>query len=236
MTIEEYMKDQIYIVEYPVRFAGMDIFSRMTIVRLNNGKLWVHSPCKLDSALKAEIDKLGNVAYIIAPGNYHHLHVGAFQAAYPNAETFLCPRLEKERPDLVFDWVLGNHPDIRWECEFDQVVVRGTRFINEVAFYHRPSKVLILVDLIENIGDDYTHDAGLLLQFWWKLVLRMWNNPKPAPEYQMGWGDKSLVRQSLDRILTWDFEKIILAHGNLIEKDAHRVAAKAWQKVLTFQG
>ena len=112
------------------------------------------------------------------------------------------------------------------------MVVHGTRIINEVAFFHQSTKTLILVDLIENIGDDYTHEAGLLLQFWWKAVLRMWNNPKAAPEDQLGWGDKAVVKKSLRRILDWDYEKIILAHGNLIEHDARAIAAKAWEKVL----
>lgn len=231
-TIDEYIPGKIYIVEYPIRFAGMDLFSRMTIVRLSDGKLWVHSPSKLDTKLKADIDELGEVAYIIAPGNYHHLNVSDFQSAYPSAETYLCPGLESKRPELEFDWILGNRSDPRWEKEFEQVVIHGTRIINEVAFFHQSTKTLILVDLIENIGDDYTHEAGLLLQFWWKAVLNMWNNPKAAPEYQLGWGDKSVVKKSLNRILAWDFKKIILAHGNLIESDAHAVATKAWENVL----
>lgn len=230
--IEEYIQGKIYIVEYPIRFAGMDLFSRMTIVKLSDGKLWVHSPSKVDAELKAHLDELGEVTYIIAPGNYHHLNVSHFQSAFPNAETYLCPGLESKRADLEFDWILGNRCDPRWKNEFEQVVIHGTRIINEVAFFHQSTKTLILVDLIENIGDDYTHEAGLLLQFWWKAVLNMWNNPKAAPEYQLGWGDKAVVKKSLNRILDWDFEKIILAHGNLIENDAHAVATKAWENVL----
>jgi len=71
--LDEYVADTIYIVEYPVHYGGMDLFSRMTIVRLNDGKLWLHSPCRLDSSLKSAIDQPGAVAYIIAPGNFHHL-------------------------------------------------------------------------------------------------------------------------------------------------------------------
>ena len=230
--IDEYVPNTIYIVEYAIRFGGMDLVSRMTVVRLNDGKLWLHSPCKLDAPLKSEIDQLGEVAYIIAPGNFHHLYVSDLQANYPDAETFLCPGLEKKRADLSFDWILGNRPDPRWELDFEQVVIQGTRFINEVAFFHKPTRTLILVDLLENIGDDYTHDAGLLLRFWWKAVFHMWNNPKPAPEYQLGWGNKDIVRKGLEKILSWDFEHIILAHGNLIEMDAKAVAKKAWQDVL----
>ncbi len=231
-SIEEYIAGEIYIVEYPIRFGGLDLFSRMTIVRLPDGKLWVHSPCKPDAALKGELDALGEVAYIVAPGNFHHLGVADFQALYPDAETFLCPGLEKKRADLAFDWMLGNRPDPRWQGVFEQVLIQGTRIINEVAFLHKPSGTLILVDLLENIGDDYTHEAGLLLKFWWKAVFHMWNNPKPAPEYQMGWGDKQIVKKGLEAILSWDFERIILAHGNLIGADARAVARKAWQNVL----
>lgn len=231
-SIQEYVKEKIYIVEYPLRFGGMDLFSRMTLVKLDSGKLWVHSPSEIDAELKVAIDNIGEVGYLLAPGNYHHLNIASAQSLYPDAETFLCPGLEKKCPDLSFDWILGNQPDPRWGSEFEQVVVQGTRIINEVVFFHIATKTLILVDLIENIGDDYEHDAGLLLQFWWKAVFHMWNNPKAAPEYQLGWGNKEIVKKALGKILTWDFERIILAHGNLIEQDAKSVAQKAWRKVL----
>lgn len=230
--LEEYVQDSVFLVEYPIRFGGLDLFSRMTIVKLPDGKLWLHSPCQIGPQLKSAIDSLGDVAYIIAPGNFHHLYAADVQAQYPDAETFLCPGLEKKRADLEFDWILGNQPDPRWRDTFEQVVIQGTRIINEVVFFHRASKTLILVDLLENIGDDYSHDAGLLLQFWWKAVFHMWNNPKAAPEYQMGWGDKKAVRKGLQEILSWDFERIILAHGNLIESNARDIAIKAWERVL----
>ena len=168
----------------------MDIFGRTTIIRLENGDLIVHDPCKIDDPTKEEIDEIGKVKYVIAPGSYHYLFVTDFQEKYPEAETFLCPGLERKRPDIQFDWILGNKPDPRWQGAIEQVLVQGTKIIWEVAFYHKSSRTLILVDLLENIGDDYRHEAGLLLRFWWKAVLRMWNNPKPAPEYQMGWGNK----------------------------------------------
>ena len=231
-SIEEYAPGKIYIVEYPLHFGGLDLFSRMTLIRLNGGKLWVHSPCQIDQQLKSEIDQLGEVAFIVAPGSYHHLHVSDFQSLYPDAETFLCPGLEKKRDDLKFDWILGNRPDPRWESELEQLFIQGTTFISEVAFLHQESKTLILVDLLENIGDDYTHEASLLLKFWWKAVFKMWNNPKAAPEYQMGWGDKKIVKAGLEKILSWDFERIIIAHGNLIETNAKSVLMKAWENVL----
>ena len=60
----------------------------------------------------------------------------------------------------------------------------------------------------------------------------MWNTPSPAPEYRLGWGDKALVRQCMTRILEWDFERVILSHGDLITRDAKRLVAHAWRKIL----
>lgn len=228
----EYEPGQIWILEYPVRFGGMDLFGRTTIIRLENGELLVHDPCVVNEKIKSRIDELGTVKYIIAPGTYHHLYVKDFQASYPDAETFLCPGLESKRPDLQFDWLLGNKADSRWADVLEQVLIQGTRHITEVAFYHKPSGTLILVDLLENIGDDYRHEAGFLLKFYWKVIFHMWNNPKAAPEYQLGWGDKQIVRSGLEKILSWDAKRLILSHGETIEGDVNRFLRNAWRPVL----
>jgi len=135
--LDERIRGTIFTVDYPIRFGGMDLYSRMTIVKLNDDKLWLHSPCKPDPRLKPQIDDIGEVTYMVAPGNFHHRHVADIQAENPDAETFLCPGLERKRADLEFDWILGNRPDRRWEPDFDQVLVQGTRFINEVVLFHR---------------------------------------------------------------------------------------------------
>jgi hypothetical protein len=230
--LTEYVNDQIWILEYPVRYGGMELYARMTIIKLASGELLIHDPCPIDERIKQAINALGRVKYIVAPGYYHHLFVTDFQRRYPDAETFICPGLERKRPDMAFDWILGNKADPRWRGELEQVLVTGPRFIWEVAFFHIPSKTLILVDLLENIGDDYTHKAGPLLQLWWKVVFHMWNRPKAAPEYQLGWGDKRRVRQAMNRILEWDPERVILAHGEPIEGNINERLRAAWRSVV----
>jgi hypothetical protein len=230
-SLTKYVPGRIWLKDYPVRFGGMNIAARMTVIRLGDGRLLIHSPCAIDEALKADIEALGPVGFIVAPGDYHHLHIKSCQRAFPEAETHICPGVEKKQPGLVFDALLGDSPDPGWTKDLDQVPLHGSRFIREVAFFHRPSRTLILVDLIENYGDA-SGKVDWLLRFWWKYVFRMWNRPKPAPEYQMGWKDKAAARGSLERILAWDFERIVIAHGELIETDAHNAARTAWRQVL----
>jgi len=221
----------MWLKEYPIHYAGTRFNSRMTIVRLVNGNLFVHSPCEIDERTKNSIAKLGRVEFIVASGSYHYLYVGSAQRAFPEAETFICPGIERKDAEIEFDWLLGDRPDERWEDDFEQVLVRGNRFIWEVAFYHKSTRTLMLVDLIENFSDE-TQDVNWALELWWKVVFRMWGEPKPAPEYQLGWRDKNAAARSLKKILSWDFQRIIVAHGDLIEENAKQAALHAWRRPL----
>ena len=230
-ALYEYQKNRIWIKEYPIHYAGTRFNSRMTLVRLSTGNLLIHSPCEIDQQTKTTIEALGKVEFIVAPGSYHHLYVGSAQRAFPEAETFICPGIETKNPQLEFDWLLGDRADKRWAEDFEQVLVRGNKYIWEVAFFYKPTRTLILVDLIESFSDA-TEDVNWLLKIWFKLVYRMWANPKPAPEYQMGWKDKQAAAKSLNKILSWEFESIIVAHGELIEANAKQVARQAWRRPL----
>jgi len=181
----EYQRDAIWIKEYPIHFAGTRFNSRMTIVRLASGGLFVHSPCEIDAHTKSAIGELGEVAFIVAPGSYHHLYVPSAQEAFREAETFICPGIERKRPEIEFDWLLGDRPDPRWEADFEQVLVRGNRFIWEVAFFHKATRTLLLVDLIENFTDQ-TEDVNLALELWWKAVFRMWGSRSPRRSTSSG--------------------------------------------------
>ncbi len=228
MELQEYVGDQIWLKEYPIHYAGCDFSARMSVIRINDSQLMLHSPCEIDVPTKQAISALGEVACIVAPGSYHYFHVTSAQAAFPQATTYLCPGIERKRPDIDFDWFLADQSPPAWADTIDQVLVRGNKYIWEVAFFHKPSRTLVLTDLIENITDD-TPDTNWVLKLWWKAVFHMWNNPKPAPEYQMGWKDKVAARKSLRRILDWDFERIVIAHGDLINQDAKALAREAWK-------
>jgi hypothetical protein len=230
--LTEYIPNQIWLNQYMVHFGGMDFYSRMTIIRLSNGSLILHSPCNIDAQIRRAIECIGPVAHIVAPGNFHHLHITSAQKHFPEAQTHICPGVERKQPELKFDWFLGDNAPEAWSDDIEQVLVRGTRFIWEVAFFHKPSGTLVLTDLVENIGE-HTEGVGWGLKLWFKFVFRMWNKAKPAPEYQMGWKDKPAAAHSLERILEWAFERVVLAHGDLIEINAKALVRDAWRNPLS---
>jgi hypothetical protein len=230
-ALEEIVPGQIWCAAYPVRYSGARFEARLTVVRLRDGGLLLHSPGPIDDALAARLAELGPVRAIVAPGDLHHLHVAACQRRYPDALTFVCPGVEKKQPTLRFDALLGDEAPALWAGELDQVFVPGARVIHEVAFFHRASQTLILVDLLENFTDR-TPNVSWVLQLWFR-PLRMWNTPAPAPEYWLlGFRDRAAACASLERILAWDFVRVVIAHGDLITKDARAVVERAWRRVL----
>src|SRR5690348_15338150 len=101
-----------------VRMAmyGMHIpfTTRMTIVRLNSGDLWCHSPIELTQELKNEIDALGSVRHLISPNKIHYAHIKAWAEAYPEATAWASPgvreRAAEQKIEVIFHANLGNEP------------------------------------------------------------------------------------------------------------------------------
>jgi hypothetical protein len=229
-SLDVFVPGALWLREYGVRLGGARFNARMTVIKLRSGELLVHSPCAFDDSLGAEIAALGRVAAIIAPGNLHWLHVRSWQQAFPDAVTYVCPGVETRARGLRFDVVLGDEAPPLWADELSQVALRGTRIMREVAFYHLASRTLILVDLVENFTAA-TRGTNALMRIAFR-ALGMWNRPGPAPEYRFAWGDKARVRVGLERILAWDFERVILSHGDVITRDARHVVAQAWRGIL----
>ncbi len=143
----------LWTCERPLKFLGVEVGCRMTVVRLSGGRLLLHSPVRPDEALRREVDALGQVRWVIAPNRFHHLFAGDWLAAYPSAEGYAAPGLAKKRPDVRFAGVLGDEP-AGWGDEVSQVAWRGSPALNEVAFLHQPSRTLIVADLVHNVGDE----------------------------------------------------------------------------------
>lgn len=225
--------DALWLATYVVSLGGARINARMTVIRLQSGKILIHSPCAFDEALQAEVAALGPVAAIIAPGNFHWLNVQACQQAFPDARTYVCPGVEqRSKGRIAFDEVLGDEAPALWASELSQVLIRGTRMMREVVFFHHASKTLVLVDLVENVTAA-TPGTNWFLRAVFRTI-GMWNTPRPAPEYRLGWGDKDQVRACMERILAWDFERVVLSHGDLITSDAKQIVRRSWRKILAL--
>ncbi|KGB52840.1 DUF4336 domain-containing protein [Sphingopyxis sp. LC363] len=191
--------------------ASMPFPTRMTVVRLPGGRLWVHSPIAPDDALFAAIDRLGEVGWLVAPSSIHYWYVADWQVRYPAAQTLAVPGLaEKAKRDFRVDALLDG-PAMPLPDDIAGVLVPGT-MVSEAVFFHRPSRTVILTDLIENF-----EPARVRSRLFRSLVrLAGVAHPgggTPADMRLTFWPRRRAVRAAMAQILAWDCERVVMAHG-----------------------
>ena len=213
--------DQVWIETREARFLGVETGTRMTVVQLEGGGLFVHSPVALDDATRRAVDGLGAVRAVVAPSIFHHLHVGDWMRAYPGAVFAACPGLEWKRPDLAFSCVLADLPHDAWARDVEQVYFSSRRE-NEVVFFHPRSRTMICSDALLNLS---RHPSVRT-----RVIARITGNDAPGT----GWPERFMIRnrplarRQVDRILAWDIDKIVLAHGELVERDGREIVRRAY--------
>jgi hypothetical protein len=219
----------IHLAESTVRFYGVRIQTRMTVVELSGSRLFVHSPVALDASIRADLDRLGEVAFVVSPNKIHHLSIGDYTDAYPRAKVFASPGLPERRADLAFDGVLGDRPDPGWAAELDQAAIHGNVFFAEIVFLHRASRTLIVTDLVENLDSATASVFGRTLARFFGVG----SEPVASPEHRLYTHDAPALAESIDRIGSWDFERIVLSHGALIEFGGRAVMEKVGKHLLS---
>lgn len=191
--------------------------TRMTIIRLLDGGLWVHSPVACAPDLVTAVEALGPVAAIIAPNVFHYTHLADWARAFPQATIFGLPGLAAKVPGIAFT-ALDQQPTARWAGSIDSHVVAFGTFA-EVVFLHRASRTLIVTDLMQNF-EAYRISNPLV-----RTVMRMGGatgpNGRPSIEIRLGaLAHRNALREGARQMLAWEPSGIILSHGACYRTDA----------------
>lgn len=218
----------IWIWEQPQSFYGLQLGTRMTIIRLQDNALVVHSPVQLTDTLISELGALGQVRYIVCPNKFHHLYVGAFKKQYPEALLFCAPGLEKKRTDIAFDGVISNNQTFPWNPELSHTLIEGIPLVNEVVFFHSLSRSLIITDLALHMRETSHFLTKMLL----KLMGAYGHFGLSRMERWVFIRSRNRFQKSLRTVNAWDFERIALAHGTLVEAHGKRRFTEAFAEDL----
>ncbi len=211
-------------------FYGFAYPTRMAVIRLQDGSLFVWSPTALSPEVKQQVDALGPVRHLVSPNMLHHLFLGEWKSAYPHALLYAPPGLRRRRRLLPFDADLGDAPALAWATNVDQVIVRGSLYLTEVVFFHRPSRTAIFADLIQNFPRDW-------FQGWRGLLARHGGivapNPGAPRDLRASFLSRRAARASLERIMAWPIEQVLIAHGDPVTSNgaAFVRAAFKWLQV-----
>jgi len=222
--------DDIWIVDSgPIRPGGVFLPIRMTILRLGNGDLMLHSPTELTEALVEELKALGPVRHLIAPNIAHWTLLAAWQDRFPDALTWGAPglrdRAQVRASALRIDRDLREEAPADWRGEVDQGLVCGAGF-SEVYFFHRASHTLVLTDVVQHLPADRS-------SLWTRaFVLLSGAYAGTTPRYLRAIlrMRQRQVASSFDQMLKLAPERVIFAHGEWFVRDgANRLrAALGW--------
>ena len=225
---QEFAKNVLIVDGPPVRDMGVMFTTRMAVVKLSDGSLWVNSPVSVPFDTLKRITELGPVRYLLAATPRHVWRLAAWHTLFPEAQLW-APRPTRftlKKGHLPFAGILGDDPPQTWKDDFDQLAFKGNPLIEEVIFFHEQSHTVILDDLIQihpmvkgkpfrnamlELGGVASPDGGVPL------------------DIRMSFTNRDHARQSLEKLLSWDFDKLVIAHGVCIEKDAKPFVERAFR-------
>ncbi|MGB0087667.1 MAG: DUF4336 domain-containing protein [Rhodomicrobiaceae bacterium] len=226
----EQMHDTLWVAEGEiVSFFGIPYPTRSVIVRLQNGDLWVWSPVKLSPGLPAEVDRLGPVRHLVSPNKLHHLYLKEWKVAYPKAQLWGPQSTIRKRPDLTFREALQDSPPLEWRPDIDQAWFRGSFAMDEIVFCHRPSATAIVADLIQTFSDRFLREHW----GWWRFLARLdglTQDQACAPlEWRLSFINRAPARRARDKVLSWNCERVIVAHGECSLSNGGALLAKSFR-------
>jgi hypothetical protein len=218
------LASDLWIAARPLPLIVGDIGTHMTVVRLPDGGLFLHSPAPFDAEMQRRLDDLGPVRCVVAPNKVHHFFVGAYAAAYPDARLFAAPGLAEKRRDLQFDAVLGDDPPPEWRGVIEQHLFRGAPYINEVVFFHPASRTLMLTDLAFNMRRSPPGRARVFCS-----LVGATGRFGPHRMLRLMMRDRASARASVQRILAWDFDRVTVTHGEVLATGGRQQFAAAFE-------
>lgn len=220
------LDDALWVEDHDFSLLGANIGTRTSIVRLSDGGLFLHAPGPTRPGMADEIDRLGEVRFLVAPNDFHHLYIADHAKHWPAARMYGAPGLSAKRKDLNFAGELGEQPEAAWARDLDQIWIGGAPRVNEIAFLHRVSRTLLLVDLVFNVTP-----SNLFMGLMMRINGSMGLGTSRLMRFMLK--DLRATRVSVEKIFEWDFDRVIMSHGEVVERDGREALRESFGWLLT---
>jgi hypothetical protein len=199
-----------------------------TLIRLRSGGLVVVSPPAVEAGGLEQIDALGGVEEVLVPNSFHHLNARAFLARYPHATLRVVPGLHRRVPGLPSGDELSGEPPPSWRGAVEHAVLGPVRGLAEAALFHAPSGTLVLTDLAFHM---LRFESRVDRAFWRLVGVPSGFGPSRTARLLL-LRDRALAAAFLERVLAWPFRRVLVAHGEPLERDAAAVFRRAFAPYL----
>lgn len=214
--------EDLWVADSEMAVGGMPLGIRMTVIRRASGGLILHSPIEIDDVLADQLEALGPISDILAPNRLHHTYVFGADRRWPDATLWAAPGLPDKRPDLVFDQILGDSTPPALADTLETRLFAGCPMASEVVCFHARSRTLIVTDLVFNIHRTRSRFSRLYLR-----ASGAWQRVAQTPLMRALIRDRDAAERSLDPIFAWDWDRLIMSHGEIVEHDAKPLLERA---------
>jgi hypothetical protein len=214
----------LWCIRHDFRVGFANIGTRTTIVRLSDGSLLVHSPGPPGPYDFKSVRELGPVRALVAPNAMHHLFVPRWSSAFPEARIYGAPGLRERVRTLRVDEVLGDEPPSAWGGDVRTHLIQGAASVNEIVLMHEATNTLIVADLVFNIR---RADDG-----WTRMAMRLndsFGKFGPSRICRLHVKDKQAQRRSIEALLAWDFDRVTVTHGDVLETGGKQAIIRAFE-------
>ena len=201
--------DGVWVGVAPAKIVGMPLTTTMTVLRLKDGTLLLHSPTARTPDRLAAVRALGTVTHLYAPSLTHQRRIGEWAETFPDAMLHAPQGLVQKRPDLRIDRIHGEPLPPEMDGVVREFPIAGFR-LEETVLLYEPARAMIVADLVHNIGRPphrWTKIYAGLTGFYGRIAMSK----------VIRWtaiSNRQAMRGSLDRVLAEDFDALIIGHGS----------------------
>jgi len=218
------LAENLWLLVYPMKIFGADVRRNVTLLRLQSGRLIIiHSTAPFTPQDVTSIRALGEPGWLLEGVLRHDTFAKEGRAAFPGIP-YLAPQGFSEVAGFPTEPIVPAPKE--WNGEVLSLEIQGTPEMRDTALLHVASRTLILTELLFNFGDNEPLWTELLL----RAAVGSEHSPGMSRPYKSEIKDEDAFRASMDAILQWEFDRIIVGHGDVIEFDGNaklRVALAA---------
>lgn len=206
----------LWTIDRRSRLLGLPVPGTCTVARIDSGDLVLIGAPFSFASCQGELRDLGRIVAVAAPNSFHHVYAKEVLAALGSPTFVVPPGLRERIPTLppAMELLPGSVPP--WSSGLEYVVFGPTRGVSEIIFFHAMSRTIIVTDLASNIIEvERPLDRCLTRSYGVRPEFGPSRNARVLLR-----SDRVGARRVLGRILEWPFERIIVAHGSLVDHDA----------------
>lgn len=204
----EQVADNIWLLRYPLRRFGIDFYRNVTVIRLSSGKLLIHSTAPFTAEDVRFVNSLGEPAWLLDATLFHDTFARKGRNAFPTI-----PYFTPDNPKKALEMNANSldSPPLEWAAEVSLLELLGMPFSREYLFLHRPSRTLVVSDFIFHL-----QSTSWWPRFFVRSVMRLPDGLGMSFFFRAMIRDREAFAKSIRQIMTWDFDQIIVGHGEMV--------------------